>query len=92
LETIRFNYINALKEAMYLRTNSSKEIMNMPKEEEAKLLESIQSSKCHVCLLYYSHPPSIVKFMDFWSINSKLIDVPREEIKYVERIIKVGKM
>ncbi len=43
-ESIRFNYINSLKEAMYLRTNSSKEIMNMAKEEEAKLIDSIHSS------------------------------------------------
>ena len=44
LESIRFNYINSLKEAMYLRTNSSKEIMSMAKEEENKLVESIISS------------------------------------------------
>lgn len=44
VESIRFFYINALKEAMYMRTGSSKEIMNMPKEEENKLIESILKS------------------------------------------------
>jgi len=44
VESIRFFFINALKEAMYLRTNSPKEIMNMAKEEEGKLIESILRS------------------------------------------------
>ncbi len=44
LESIRFFYINSLKEAMYLRTNTSKEIMNMAKDEENKLIESVLSS------------------------------------------------
>eukprot|EP00826_Nyctotherus_ovalis_P039828 TRINITY_DN3859_c0_g1_i1.p1 TRINITY_DN3859_c0_g1~~TRINITY_DN3859_c0_g1_i1.p1 ORF type:complete len:177 (-),score=48.34 TRINITY_DN3859_c0_g1_i1:515-1045(-) len=49
VESIRFFYINALKEAMYIRTNSSKEIMNMAKDEENKLIESILKS---TALLY----------------------------------------
>lgn len=65
IDSIRFFYINALKEAMYLRTNSSKEIMNMAKEEENKLVESIFT----------------MDFTAFWSINSKLIDVAKEDIK-----------
>jgi len=44
LESIRFLYINALKEAMYLRTGESKDIMNMAKDEEKKLIESICNS------------------------------------------------
>ncbi len=44
IESIRYFFINSLKEAMYLRTNSSKEVMNMAKETENKLIESIISS------------------------------------------------
>ena len=52
LESIRFYYINSLKEAMYLRTNSSKEIMNMAKDQENKLVESIISSIVFKILLF----------------------------------------
>jgi autophagy-related protein 5 len=50
VESIRFFYINALKEAMYLRTNSSKEIMNMAKEEENRLIEGIIKSNTPLTL------------------------------------------
>jgi len=76
IESIRFNYINALKEAMYLRTGSSKDILNMSKNDEGVLIQGVIEKK----------------YEDFWKINTKLNDILLSNFKNAPVRIYVSKL
>ena len=66
MDSIRMNYMNSLKESMFLRNGTANDIFKIPNEETTKLLESV-----------INHDYKI-----FWSINSKLIDATtKQDIK-----------
>ena len=57
LDSVRWNFMSDLKQAMYVRLRSAKSVLDLPKQEQEQLWEGLKSNDS----------------LKFWKINSKLI-------------------
>ena len=58
LDSVRWNFMSDLKQAMYVRLRSAKSVLDLPKQEQEQLWEGLKSNDS----------------LKFWKINCKLID------------------
>jgi autophagy-related protein 5 len=68
VDSLKFNYMNSLKEANTIKYSSSKEIMNIPTNETMKLLNVVFSNGNKM-------------FREYWDLNRKFIDNNLDSIK-----------
>lgn len=68
IDSLKFNYMNSLKEANTIKYGSSKEILNLPTNDTMRLLDIV---------FVDGHK----MFREFWNINQNFLDNNIENIK-----------
>jgi hypothetical protein len=66
LDSVRWNFMSDLKQAMYVRLRSAKSVLNLPKQEQEQMWEGLKLNDS----------------LKFWKINSKLIIGNYDQKKY----------